>query len=215
MKTLKFIAAFSCIFWATAAIAGSADFGIVMDVSGNATANKKAVDLGQNVTVGESLSVPAAGRLVVVGYKGCSEWKITGPAKVTVLDAGPELAKGSTGKIEHGRKMPACYKPADLKTASTHEQGALVLMNKKDTGDLPSPPQADAELSATVDDTEQGIEQMRKDFVDGKSDVPALMSLVMHDLEKNDKDKARPYFAELQKRAPKSSFVKKLEKEFN
>jgi hypothetical protein len=216
MKSFKFVFSAICLIALSHAPAfAGGDFGIVMDVNGKAEANKKALDLGRNVMVGDTISVSAKGHIVIVEYKGCFEWKITGPAEVKVSDTSPEIAKGSAGKVEKGRKMPACYKPNDVKTASTHEQGALVLMTKEESNEMPSGPTPDAELSATSESEPEGITQMRKDFKAGKTDVPSLISLIMHDLKKNDKDSARVYYAELKKKAPASAFVKQLEKDLN
>jgi len=217
MNKVALVAVFLLVF-GYAQMADAQEFGVVMDVSGKvelqAKGKNSAIDLGKNVSVGDNLSIGDKGRVTLVAYKGCEEWEITGPGTVHISDKIPELEKGSKGKASMKRKLPVCYKPEDMKVAGSHEQGGLVLMNKaapvdNDNMEGPNP----AEMSGAVS-AEDEMEPLRRDFGEGKADNATLMTLVMHDLKKNDTEGARPYFMELKKRAPGSEFVKKLGKDF-
>ncbi len=196
------------------------DYGVVMDVSGNvelsAKGKKTALDLGKGIAVGDSISLKEKGRLSLVGYKGCEQWEFTGPATVRITGKNPEAEKGSKGKVVMARKLPVCYKPGDVKASGSHEQGGLVLMANPTPveEDMSGPTPSEMSESAPAQDNGQ-IEQMRKDFKDGKADNAALVTLVMHDLKMHDQEGARPYFMELKKRAPNSELVKNLEKDFD
>ncbi|MBI5179583.1 MAG: hypothetical protein HZA04_10045 [Nitrospinae bacterium] len=197
-------------------LSGSAharDFGVVMDLSGKAAlAGKKgaALDLGKNIVVGDVISLKEKASVTVVSYQGCEEWRIGGPASVTFTAEKPEPEKGSKGTVAKGRKLPVCYKPADVQ-ASSHEQGGLVLMNKAVPQDQMEGP-APVEMSGTAENEE--ITKMRQAFSGGKADNAALMTLVMYDLQRRDMESARPYYAELKRRAPASAFVKRMGAEF-
>jgi hypothetical protein len=217
MYSNRYFSTFLFFILLACAPAFAEDFGIIMDIAGQAEANKKPLDLGKNIFVGDAITVSEKGSLLVIEYNGCVEWRVNGPAKVQVNKSGLQVAKGGNGLVQKGKKLPACFKPLEMRSASTHEQGSLVLMTneQKSAGDLPSPPVPDTELSATAVADPLWVAQMRKDFKEGKAEVSELMTLIAYDMGKNDKESAKQYYLELMKKAPDSQYVKQLGNELN
>jgi hypothetical protein len=217
MYKFRFFSTFFLLTLLACTQAFAEDFGIIMDIAGQAESNKKPLDLGKSVFVGDAITVSEKGSLLVIEYNGCVEWRVNGPAKIQVNKSGLQIAKGGNGLVQKGKKLPACFKPLEMRSASTHEQGSLVLMTneQKSAADLPTPPVPDAELSASSTTEPEGITELRKNFNEGKAGIPELMTLIAYDMNKNDKDSAKQYYLELKKKAPDSAYVKQLGNELN
>jgi len=169
--------------------ANAQEIGMVMGVSGDAkiTRNGKAspADLGNAIAFGDSFSIGAKSKLMLVTFIDCNEWTLDGPGEFKVSSS--QAIESAKGKAP-SKKMPVCYEPDSISAESTASMGAFVLR-----GGAKDP-----------------VAELRAEFDQGKAGTSALMTLVMHDLQNGRKEQAKPYFEALRKQAPNSEFVRRI-----
>lgn len=191
MKKLFFVSLLATIFLFPN-LSLAEDYGVVMDISGSveliSNGKKSPVDLGTNLSIGDEISLNKDSSLVVVSYEDCLEWKINGPNKIKVSAAIHKDKK----KVTILRQLPVCYSPSEMNTSDSQSIGGFVLRG------MPVDP----------------LEQLRNEFKSGKASNSTLMTLIMHDVNNKEINKAKPYYSELKQRMPNSSFIKEIKKYF-
>lgn len=191
--------------------AWAADYGMVADVKGSAElqAKKKPLVAGESVAAGEKVLVKDKAVVVLVTYSDCSEWKLTGPIIFTFEKGGPVVFRGDKNNAIKTRKLSVCYKPGDVKSASSHEMGALSLMAKGQESDKPQVGPSDGQQSKFANSSDGGDLEGLKADADGPNPSNAtLMMMVMHYQHSGDKESAKKYFMKLKESIPDSEYVK-------
>lgn len=165
--------------------AETADFGIVMDLSGKVTikrgANTIPADLGVNIVKGDMIILNKKAKAVIVSYNECQEWNLS--------EAKRFLVKGETilvnGKpLPYSRRLPVCYSMEEIKRAGSEPVGGFVLRGPNDP-----------------------LAELREEFNSGKASNSTVMILLMHELNRGEVEKARPYYEFLKNRLPDSEFI--------
>lgn len=172
----------------------AADFGMIMETNGKTPLHRQgksiSSEVGQTLFVNDTLRLEASSSLVLVSYELCEEWIIDGPATLTITE--DEITADKDPQPEPGRQLPVCYSLEDMATTESDTLGALVLRGSPD----------------------DPVRKLRHEFKSGAATNSTLMALILHDLKNGAAAQATPYFKELQKRAPGSAFIKKIEPSF-
>lgn len=199
----------------------AADFGVVTDIKGvtKAVEAKKAVVVGQSLASGTKYEVVGNGKMVMVDYSTCSEWTIKGPAIVSLSSGAPVVVKGDKKTaVNKTGTLGACFKPSDVKSASSHEVGALVLMGRSGKGpdDEPIPDDNTGPLrvNTSPESVENSILEMGKLAEERKASISELIMLVLHYEIINDRAKIKLYIGYLKEKTPNSEFVKQVEETY-
>jgi hypothetical protein len=185
------------------------DYGIVTDIKGKArvVGAKKDVVMGQNIQAGASYEIASKSKIVVVEYTTCLEWTLKGPATVSVSSGEPKVVQGDKKKtVNKSGSLGACFKTADVKSASSHEMGGLVLMSGEG--------EKTAQGAKEQETREAAIEKMKKEAKEHKASNSALLMLVIYSEMNNDSEGVREYVKYLKEKAPDSPFVRQVEKEY-
>jgi hypothetical protein len=161
------------------------DFGIVMDLSGKVTikhgVNAKAADLGSNIVIGDMIILNKNANAVIVSYEDCREWRLSG-AKRFLIKAGTILVNGKS--LPYSRRLPVCYSMEEIRRAGSEPVGGFVLRGPNDP-----------------------LAELREEFNSGKASNSTVMILLMHELNRGEIEKAKPYYEFLKKRLPDSEFI--------
>jgi hypothetical protein len=168
--------------------AETADFGIVMDFSGKVTIKRGAniipADLGVTIVTGDVIILYEKARTVIVSYGECLEWRLAGPKRILVK-GGTILADGKP--LPYSRRLPVCYSTEEIKKAGSEPVGGFVLRGPKDP-----------------------LAELRAEFNSGKASNSTVMILLMHELNRGELEKARPYYEFLKNHLPESEFITNL-----
>ncbi len=163
------------------------DFGIITDLSGKTElkrGNKNLpVSIGLNLSVGDSLLTARNSRITLVSYDQCLEWTINGPGNLE-LKYGGIVYNGK--KFRHERRLPVCYSMTAVNNTSGKQMGGIVLR-----GAGPKDP----------------VAELRDEFADGTATNSTVLTLLMHDLNNGNAEKARPYYEYLKKRLPDAEII--------
>jgi len=152
--------------------------------------NRIHADLGQNIFSGDSITLDNNALLVFVSYESCEEWQFNGPERINIHhDQGPVSKKH---KFKPSRILPVCYSPEEFREEPSSIIGGFVLRGR------PADP----------------VAELRQEFLKGDASNTILMTLIMHDLSHGNVKRATPYYNELKKRIPHSSFVKGINPRF-
>jgi hypothetical protein len=166
-------------------------FGIIMDVSDNVAVKRGGkslpADIGSDIFSSDTVNLKQGEFIVIVSYKDCREWEISGPADINVTDEGPAVKGRNLTTL---RRLPTCYSMEEFSGADSDVVGGLVFRR--------SDPMA----------------SLREEFDSGKATNSTLITLVMHALYNGDSEQARVYFDALKKRVPGSVLIKRLSKNF-
>jgi hypothetical protein len=161
------------------------DFGIVMDLSGKVTikhgVNTKPADLGSNIVTGDMIIIDKKAKAVIVSYGDCLEWSLS-EAKRFIVKGGTILVNGKP--LPYSRRLPVCYSMDEIKKAGSEPVGGFVLRGPNDP-----------------------LAELREEFNSGKASNSTIMILLMHELNRGEVEKARPYYEFLKKHLPDSEFI--------
>jgi hypothetical protein len=161
------------------------DFGIVMDLSGKVTikhgVNTKPADLGINIVTGDMIILDKKAKAVIVSYVDCQEWSLSG-AKRFLIKAGTILVNGKS--LPYSRRLPVCYSMEEIRRAGSEPVGGFVLRGQNDP-----------------------LAELREEFNSGKASNSTVMILLMHELNRGEVEKAKPYYEFLKKCLPDSEFI--------
>lgn len=213
-----------CLLWA-AGPAWGGDFGIITDDSGEvkllSNGKEKTRLSGSSIATGDRLLLGKGASVTVVAYSNCWEYLIKGQGKVEISKDGVKVIEGFKNIKTSIRELPVCIKPGGKDSAA----GGLALISRD--GTLP-PESASVPAAAAAENSGQpgkgaiepeqrlvaagvGVESLRKEFEDGKASNSTLITLILHDLEKGDKERAKTYLTELEKKmSPESEILKSL-----
>jgi hypothetical protein len=165
--------------------ADTEDFGIVMDLSGKVTikhgVNTKTADLGSNIVTGDMIIIDKKAKAVIVSYGDCLEWSLS-EAKRFIVKGGTIFVNGKP--LPYSRRLPVCYSMEEIKKAGSEPVGGFVLRGPNDP-----------------------LAELREEFNSGKASNSTVMILLMHELNRGEVEKARPYYEFLKKRLPDSEFI--------
>lgn len=189
----------------------AADYGMVADVKGGVELHvkKKPLSAGQSVPAGEKVLVKDKGVVIVVSYADCSEWKLSGPMIFTFEKGEPVVFRGDKKNAVKTRKLSVCYKPGDVKSATSHEMGGLSLMAKGTESSKPQVGPSDGQQTKFAN-AEVGVdaEGMKAEADGPNPSNSTLMMMVMHYQRAGDKESAKKYFMKLKESIPDSEYVK-------
>jgi hypothetical protein len=164
------------------------DFGIVMDLSGKVTikhgVSTKPADLGINIVTGDIIILDKKAKAVIVSYGDCQEWNLSG-ANRFIVKGGTILVNGKP--LPYSRRLPVCYSMEEVKKPGSEPVGGFVLRGPNDP-----------------------LAELRKEFNSGKASNSTVMILLMHELNRGEVEKARPYYEFLKERLPDSEFIKDI-----
>jgi hypothetical protein len=158
--------------------AGNSQFGMITDISGKAAiqrqSNNVKISFGSGVLQDDKIVLDKDAKIVMVAYENCSEWNISGPGDITIN----KVPTGSNLSVVSSRKLPICYVPGDFHGTDSKTMGGLQLRG------------------GTF------ITNLRNEFKKGNSSNSDLLTIILYDLKKGNKEKAKPYFEKLKKRVP-------------
>lgn len=199
-------------------VSSAQDFGIITDASGK-VADERAgktifLEMGASVAPKDKLHISKGGAVTIVAYATCQEWVAAGAGDFTVEDAKIVAVKGAS--LTMGKKLPVCYKPADIKGAGSHSMGGISLFGKESKG--PAPEAAGPEEFAATSgaaETDAAIQPLKDEYQNGKASNSTVITLMMYELNANRIGSAKPYYEDLKKRAPHSAVVKEMAPRFD
>lgn len=166
---------------------------IVTDLSGAVTVLRNGerilLDIGHALFVGDEILIAQGSTLIAVTYDDCIEWRWDSEGTVSVEGEGfVEKGHASTPF----RELPVCYIPDSYGKTDSNIIGGFVLRGG------PSDP----------------VVALRTEFASGEASNSTLVTLVLHEIDKGNKEQAEKYFEELQRRHPDNEFVKVLKRKF-
>ena len=213
---MRFLGGFLMVL-ALAGAGYAQDFGIITDVSGKLAVQRngktKFLEMGASVAPQDILRVSRGGAATIVAYATCQEWLASGTGEITVENDKMAAGKGASLKI--GKKLPVCYKPADIKGAGSHSMGGISLFakeSKKPAQEAAAPEEFTSTSVAT--ETDPAIEPLKEEYQGGKASNSTVITLMMYELGANKVAAAKPYYEDLKKRVPQSAVVKDLAPRF-
>ena len=174
-----------CLFLAPSVWAQ--EFGIIMDFTAAPSLERagesSAVEVGTELLIGDVLNITSGGQLVFVAYKTCEEVTLFEAGEVTIADA--ENISTEKGQKWQIRQLPVCYKPESFPYNGPNITGGILLRGMNS--------------SASTDDE---IARMRAAAERAEISNSELVSLIVYDLQNDNKEMAKSYHELLMDKNP-------------
>lgn len=170
------------ILWSSSSFA--LDAWKICDLSGDVTlthgGNRTDAQIGTDIASGDSLALKEGSWIELISTGDCEVWELKGGRQYRF--SGGEVASDSGEKISSSHRLAVCFNPAGFSSGRAQRIGGII------------------ERGGSVDEelTETG------------SNAALINLILIHALNGNDIEKARPYYEELKRRAPGSEFVKNV-----
>jgi len=180
------------------AAAGTPSLAMVADIEGRITLqhgdSSSELQFGDTLVEGDVLTIPDQARVVVVYFDRCSEWVLNKPDAVEILAPGPRSRK--SGSLKPARKLPICDRPEEFKHLGSQVIGGVVMRGL--------PPQD----IGVADDP--AVASLRREAERDGASTTAILSLMLHDLKKQNLESAERYYVRLKRRHPEAGLVKEF-----
>lgn len=171
-------------------------FGMITDITGKIEHISKTNDhssdlLGSNFDVNDEFKLSKNSSITIVAHKNCEELLIQGAGHIKINAHAIEIISGAKNMISFIRELPVCYTPDSINRTKTI--GGLILRGNSDP-----------------------VWELRKEFNDdGNASNATLVTLIAYDLDANEIERARPYFARLKSKMPNSIFIQDIAERFS
>ena len=175
----------ACLFLVQAVCAQ--EFGIIMDYTERLDLSRDGdsspVEVGTELLIGDSLNLSEDGQVVFVAYETCEEITLIGAGKVTITD--DENISTEKGQKWQIRQLPVCYKPESFPYNGPNITGGILLRG------INSSPNTGDEIA-----------RMRAAAERDEISNSELVSLIVYELQNDNKEMARNYHAQLMGKNP-------------
>lgn len=180
------------------------EFGIIMDYTDIPSLSRNGasspVEVGTELMVGDALNLSADGQVVFVEYKTCEETTLFGAGRATIIsDRNIHTARGQK---RQRRQLPVCYEPELFADSGLSRLGGMIMMTRPNAGK-----KAGTWLTAIE------IEQMRRAAERARISNSELVSLIVYELQNNNKGMAKNYHAQFMAKNPNAALPAHLLKQ--
>jgi len=182
-------------------VLGAGEFGLILDVKGKPVIKRGNsiihAEFGQEVAIGDSLRTKLQDLIVIVAYKTCEEWTLSGSQLVKILDE--SNISCASGSISPARKLPVCYQPELFDPKCPTVMGGIQLRG----------------VGRNQPENGPGMDKLKQTADSGKASNSELMSLIIFSLSQGDEHQAKKYFSQLSAQNPGAAIPKALTEKLN
>ena len=194
--------------------ASAQEFGIVMDYKDIPSLSRNGasspVDVGTELMIGDALNLSADGQVVFVEYKTCEETTLFGAGRATIIsDKNIHTARGQKRQL---RQLPVCYEPELFADSGLSRLGGMIMMTRPNASKkAPTWPTAIEKAPTWLTAIE--IERMRRAAERARISNSELVSLVVYELQNNNRGMAKSYHTQFMAKNPNAVLPPQLLKQ--
>lgn len=180
------------------------EFGIIMDYTDIPSLSRNGasspVEVGTELMVGDALNLSADGQVVFVEYKTCEETTLFGAGRATIISN--KNIHTARGQKRQRRQLPVCYEPELFADSGLSRLGGMIMMTRPNAGK-----KAGTWLTAIE------IERMRRAAERARISNSELVSLIVYELQNNNRGMAKKYHAQFMAKNPNAALPAHLLKQ--
>ena len=194
--------------------ASAQEFGIVMDYTDIPSLSRNGasspVEVGTELMIGDALNLSADGQVVFVEYKTCEETTLFGAGRATIIsDKNIHTAQGQKRQM---RRLPVCYEPELFADSGLSRLGGMIMMTRPNASKkAPTWPTAIGKAPTWLTAIE--IERMRRAAERARISNSELVSLIVYELQNNNRGMAKSYHAQFMAKNPSAVLPPQLLKQ--
>ena len=194
--------------------ASAQEFGIVMDYTDIPSLSRNGasspVEVGTELMIGDALNLSADGQVVFVEYKTCEETTLFGAGRATIIsDKNIHTARGQKRQL---RQLPVCYEPELFADSGLSRLGGMIMMTRPNASKkTPTWPTAIEKAPTWLTAIE--IERMRRAAERARISNSELVSLIVYELQNNNRGMAKNYHAQFMAKNPNAVLPPQLLKQ--
>lgn len=204
--------------------ASAQEFGIIMDYTDIPSLSRNGasspVEVGTELMIGDALNLSADGQVVFVEYKTCEETTLFGAGRATIIsDKNIHTARGQKRQL---RQLPVCYEPELFADSGLSRLGGMIMMTRPNASKkAPTWPTAIGKAPAWPTAIEKAptwltaieIERMRRAAERARISNSELVSLIVYELQNNNRGMAKSYHAQFMAKNPNAVLPPQLLKQ--